>query len=736
MDGEITKVKMSRGNTKVPLFTVLFPTKKFDKVYQGFDLDYILKHSIEVPLKYHTYKARYIIRLAKEAEEALARQQAETAGAKQADNDMEEITQSEAIEEENIDAVRETEPGPAHAEFTEATDTRPTSSKKRPNEPVGEQKKKGRPRKLQSKVSDDDDDFNGSECSDDDASEDDTDDDEATDDNNLELDENGYFDLKHWEINAMPTQPDLPFLGRSGPQHTLPVSATPYQYFCLFIPVYLWSNWVTYTNKKAEMNEENKKEGSRSYWTPLCAAELKAWVASVMVWCLFKSMSFESFFKDKVDSTVILKWFPSGWRRWHEIKMNFKVSDPTKDDEHKSDKMYKVRDLWETFIASCKANYWPTKEVGLDEAIKKFKGRCSFKQYIKNKPVRWGIKIFCVCCSATGYLWNAAFYLGKTEDSDAKQKDTSATTQAVLKILEPLASKNHIVHMDNYYTGIPLFHELSKMDIRACGTIRTNRKGLCPEVTIKKSEESQLKKKPGMIRWASYGALCFIAWFAKRPVHILTNCYLPTSTEEIGQVLHWFSEGGKKIQKLISRPPAVKWYNLFMGAVDLFDQLRSYVRLDLRCNKFWHPMFWFIVEAALVNAYVLYKATRQAEGLPLEYTHVQFRKSIALALASEWEDMGCKTKLPTAVSPTSMYKNTKVVRVHQRIEAKSDAGSRFCAPDKHLTFFTAIPLLSGSQLTKRQMKCCFCKEKRTKWWCSECTAPLCQGSCFIKFHTA
>jgi hypothetical protein len=30
-------------------------------------------------------------------------------------------------------------------------------------------------------------------------------------------------------------------------------------------------------------------------------------------------------------------------------------------------------------------------EVALDEAIKKFKGRCSFKQYIKNKPTKWGL---------------------------------------------------------------------------------------------------------------------------------------------------------------------------------------------------------------------------------------------------------------------------------------------------------------------------------------------------------
>ena len=126
------------------------------------------------------------------------------------------------------------------------------------------------------------------------------------------------------------------------------------------------------------------------------------------------------------------------------------------------------------------------------EAVKKFKGRCIFKQYIKGKPVRWGIKIFCVCCSLTSYLFNAMFYVGKCEDDS--NKEASVTHQTVVKLMQPLAGKNHGVYMDNYYTGIPLFRELEKMDILSTGTVRTNRKGLDKAVTMKKSEEKQLKK--------------------------------------------------------------------------------------------------------------------------------------------------------------------------------------------------------------------------------------------------
>jgi Transposase IS4 len=105
-----------------------------------------------------------------------------------------------------------------------------------------------------------------------------------------------------------------------------------------------------------------------------------------------------------------------------QLKRFFKVSDPGLEAQNKHDKLYKIRELWEDFISRCKLFFWPAQQVGVDEAIKKFKGRCSFKQYIKSKPVRWGLKIFCLCCSLTGYLWNAQIYVGKNDSEEDKKK--------------------------------------------------------------------------------------------------------------------------------------------------------------------------------------------------------------------------------------------------------------------------------------------------------------------------
>jgi hypothetical protein len=198
-----------------------------------------------------------------------------------------------------------------------------------------------------------------------------------------------------------------------------------------------------------------------------------------------------------------------------------------------------------------------------------------------------------------------------------------------VRLLLPFSGHNRVVHIDNYYTSIPLVLELQNINILTTGTIRTNRKGLCKEITIKKSEEALLKKKPGYTRFASYGSLTYIAWMDKRPVHMLTNCYAPISDDLF--VTHWYpakpNEPGSlngKVQKEVSISPAVYYYNQYMGGVDTFDQYRSYIKLELKSYKYWHPMMWFILESALVNAWVLYIKTIKKAQLEQRYSHFEF----------------------------------------------------------------------------------------------------------------
>ena len=86
-----------------------------------------------------------------------------------------------------------------------------------------------------------------SECEDDDANNDEVNEpddteiffDPDTPKDDVEVEESLFFDCKQWEPGVMPVQPSMGFLGKTGPQHSLSPDSLPYQFFCLFIPVYI-----------------------------------------------------------------------------------------------------------------------------------------------------------------------------------------------------------------------------------------------------------------------------------------------------------------------------------------------------------------------------------------------------------------------------------------------------------------------------------------------------------------
>jgi hypothetical protein len=101
----------------------------------------------------------------------------------------------------------------------------------------------------------------------------------------------------------------------------------------------------------------------------------------------------------------------------------------------------------------------------------------------------------------------------------------------------------------------------------------------------------------------------------------------------------------------------------------------------------------------------LYKTTREVSGLVLEYTHLQFRIAVVLAMVAQWEDMGCifePNPLATA-SPNSLLKRRPAKKVRQSFGAKLEA--RFTSSDMHFSKMTEIPLLEGQKCKYRQLRC-------------------------------
>ena len=53
------------------------------------------------------------------------------------------------------------------------------------------------------------------------------------------------------------------------------------------------------------------------------------------------------------------------------------------------------------------------QQCSVNEAMIPFKGRLAFKQYMKDKPTKWGIKVFVLADATNGYIKAFQVYTGK-----------------------------------------------------------------------------------------------------------------------------------------------------------------------------------------------------------------------------------------------------------------------------------------------------------------------------------
>jgi len=120
--------------------------------------------------------------------------------------------------------------------------------------------------------------------------------------------------------------------------------------------------------------------------------------------------------------------------------------------------------------------------LSIDEVMVKYFGKFSIKQCIRNKPIRFGIKLWALC-SSDGYLYDLDIYTGAS-GTDARNPLVSVClgSRVVIKLLHNLLEttpkeelgKYH-VYFDNFFSSPDLMIHLKKIGLSATGTVRQNR---------------------------------------------------------------------------------------------------------------------------------------------------------------------------------------------------------------------------------------------------------------------
>jgi hypothetical protein len=78
--------------------------------------------------------------------------------------------------------------------------------------------------------------------------------------------------------------------------------------------------------------------------------------------------------------------------------------------------LFKVHTFKETLQCRFRTIYTPDQHIAMDEGMVLWKGRFSFRQYIPNKPDIFGIKLYQLSESKSGYICDFDVYTGKDFD--------------------------------------------------------------------------------------------------------------------------------------------------------------------------------------------------------------------------------------------------------------------------------------------------------------------------------
>ena len=75
--------------------------------------------------------------------------------------------------------------------------------------------------------------------------------------------------------------------------------------------------------------------------------------------------------------------------------------------------LHKIRPLLSQVQETINDRYNPGQNLAIDEAMVAYKGRSFIKQYLHNKPTKWGFKVWSLADSSNGYICGIDIYCGR-----------------------------------------------------------------------------------------------------------------------------------------------------------------------------------------------------------------------------------------------------------------------------------------------------------------------------------
>ncbi|KAG5870953.1 hypothetical protein JTB14_037378 [Gonioctena quinquepunctata] len=185
-------------------------------------------------------------------------------------------------------------------------------------------------------------------------------------------------------------------------------TTTPFDFFKLFVTDDLVDLMVEETNRYADdLKSSNRIEKARiKLWQPVAKNEIYKFFAVVLAMGIVdlpKTNLYWSKDNEFISKCLSRDRFLLILRCWHFTDNSLNTG---------MDKLFKLRKLIDPIIQKFQEFITPGESVVIDESMIPWRGRLQFRQYMKNKSHKYGVKDYKLC-TVGGYIFNFKIYCGR-----------------------------------------------------------------------------------------------------------------------------------------------------------------------------------------------------------------------------------------------------------------------------------------------------------------------------------
>lgn len=394
-----------------------------------------------------------------------------------------------------------------------------------------------------------------------------------------------YTAAPQWTITTSGMRP-LQFIRTDTLLVPVPGEGKPIDWFNLLLDNVLLEDICKNTNKYAfeVLFKPTLQPQSRiNKWKDFTVGELKIFIGLVLHMGTVRLNRLQDYWK--TSYLFDFKCFRNSMSRDRFLAimrcLHFVTPSESRD---KSESIKKISPIVDYFNNKMIQIYYPQKELSIDEAMILWRGRLMFRQYVKGKRHKYGVKLYTLC-EHQGLILKFFVYAGS---QDKVVGGVGHTEKVVMHLLKEKLGNGHSVYMDNFYNSFSLSARLLANKTYTTGTLRQDRKHIPPEV-----KTANLKTGETIAR---YGNSVMIGkWKDKRTVFYI-------STEHENEMTEFID----KRQNIKVKPLPIVKYNAFMSGVDRADQMLSYYPCEHKTIRWYKKIFVHIIQMLLLNSHALH----------------------------------------------------------------------------------------------------------------------------------